>query len=226
VNKFGSPQHTDHGYQVWASKVRLGALIAVVVAAATVAILRTPSPSHATIAMAASYRPVPRSVGLRLLDGRQTPGVPIPPRTRIDAIASLSNGRNYVVFSYLWHGWNCEVDYFGTARSVSPSSSLGGVAPSCRPPGSPRPPIDLQIAGGSGQPFFVSGTVAQNAQELAITSGTGHTHVFVLPHVALHSDPSRQVVILDLGTCHIRSVNRLTLLDDGRTVASQVQGTA
>jgi hypothetical protein len=226
VERFGSPQLVARQSSASRAKWRAVAVGVLVVAAAAVAVLATPSASHATIPTRASNALVPRVMRSPPAGELPPPGMPIPAGTQIDAYAPLSNGATYVLIEYVWRGWHCDSEYLAMPDSLTPPPNERGGGSSCQRPGSPRRAIDLRAGGGSGQPFILSGTVPQAADQLSITTATGHIHIFLLPHIALHSNPLRQAVILDLTAEHIRSVARLTLLAHGHTLASQKSAAA
>lgn len=226
VEQFGSPEVVARRSSSSRVKRRAVAVGVLVVAAAAVAVLATPSASHATIPMTASNQVVPRVMRYPPAGEAPQTGLPIPAGTRIDAYAPLSNTARYVLIEYVWRGWHCDSDYLAMPGSLTPPANERGGGSSCQRPGSARRTIDLQIEAGSGQPFILSGTVPEAADQLSITTATGHIHTFLLPHIALHGDPLRQAVILDLTAEHIRSVARLTLLAHGQTLASEKSGAA
>jgi hypothetical protein len=196
-------------------------------AAALIVALAPTTDSHRTMAMKPSNRPVAAAMREAADGGRSEPGFPIPARTRIDASAPVPTAdAAYVFFTYTSRRWRCEGDYLAAPGGLAPLPRLRSAGSSCEPVGSRERPIDLQIQGCSGQPFILSGTVPQTADELAITTPGGRTVTYLLPHISLHADRQRQAVILDLSAEHIRGVGRLALLMDGHTLASQTQGAA
>jgi hypothetical protein len=201
----------------------IGAALATAVA---IGALTRPSTSHATIAVTPSNKPIAKVLGNMPSRTGSQPDFTIPPGTRIDATAPVPTAHaTYVFITYTWRGRQCDGGYLATPGSLTPPPNQPNMGSSCQPPGTPRRPIDLQIQGGSGQPFILSGTAPQTADDLTITTALGQTHTFVLPHVALHTDPHRQAVILDLTAQHIPSVDRLTLLSHDRVIA-EVRATA
>jgi hypothetical protein len=224
VERFGDP---PFGRTPPRTNRRVGAIVATAAIAAAILAVTTPTESHAVVPMTASDQPVAPVMRYLPAGEPSAPGMPIPAGTLIDATAPVpTSATRYIFITYTWNGRQCESGYLASGGSRPPARNLRGTGSSCRPPGARRPAIDLQLQGGSGQPFILSGTAPQAADELAITTALGHTHTFVLPHIALHSDQHRQAVILDLTAQHIRSVVRLVLLSHGHTVASQTQGAA
>jgi HAAS len=229
VEQFGSPRLVASRFSTRprGGKWRFAAIGGTLAIALAVVAVITPTASHATIPMSASNQPVPSVMRQPPPGEGSEPGMPIPAGTQIDAIAPVptTTTTTYVFITYTWHGWECASGYLAARGSVTPPLNQRAGS-SCRRPGTPRPPVDLQLQGGSGQPFILSGTVPVAADELAITTTFGHTDTFWLPHIAVHGDRHRQAVILDLTAHHIRSVVRLAVLSHGHTLASQTQGAA
>jgi len=214
VSGLGPPRivaAADPHHGPWLAALAGGALTAF--AAATAMVVSSAQP-HSTPLMSASNAPVPASIRNDVGAAR-----PIPPGARIDATVRLSTGATYALLTYRWHRRRCEAEYL-TGRGPAAARALAASS-WCLPPGAALPAVDLALDTGSGADLIVSGTAPLTADRLGVTTASGRTQAFALPHIRLHSDHARQAVIVDLSAAHIQTVARLALRTAGHTTAAR-----